>query len=110
MIVVAIIGILAADCTSCKDYTVRFVSLKVWGWLNLQNQRFKTDGSASAAESYSYCNYLGYAFAAGTGANSKYVNSVQMDDGTGLITIVCNDQQIWFGCPEKDYGANAMGT
>ena len=36
-----------------------------------------------------------------TGADSKYVNSVQMNAGTGLITIVYNDTQVGLAAAGK---------
>ncbi len=90
MIVIAIIGILAAVAIPAyQDYTVR---ARVTEGLNLANSAklaIATDGSASAAD-LSRVAATWNAQAGGTGANSKYVNSVKVSGTTGEIEVTYN--------------------
>ncbi len=91
MIVVAIIGILAAVALPAyQDYTVR---TRVTEGLNLANtpkQEIATDGSTTPADLLRVATAWN-ARANGNGATSKYVTSVLIDDaagaGQGIITI-----------------------
>ncbi len=89
MIVVAIIGILAAVALPAyQDYTVR---TRVTEGLNLAESAKKdiaTDGSATAIDlATTRATWNGKA--AGTGANSKYVDQVQIA-ANGEITVTFN--------------------
>jgi type IV pilus assembly protein PilA len=89
MIVVAIIGILAAVALPAyQDYTIR---ARVTEGLSLADdaQKMVTTGVSSAADLKTAADTWN-AQASNTGANSKYVNSVQVDDTTGVITILYN--------------------
>lgn len=87
MIVVAIIGILASVALPVfQDYTLR---TRITEGLNLvasAKQMIVTDGTASAAD-LAQTAATWNAQASGTGANSKYVDSVIIDSTTGEITI-----------------------
>jgi type IV pilus assembly protein PilA len=91
MIVVAIIGILAAVALPAyQDYTVRARITEGLGIAESAKLAVANDGSASAADLTVVATRWN-AQAAGTGANSKFVNSVQIAAATGVITVVFND-------------------
>ena len=90
MIVVAIIGILAAIALPAyQDYTIR---AKVTEGLSLASPvklALATEGSSSMADLDQVADVWN-AQNGSTGANSKYVESIQMVDNTGVITITYN--------------------
>ena len=89
MIVVAIIGILAAVALPAyQDYTIR---AKVTEGIGLGNDAKKAvgDGAASVADLARVAATFN-AQAANTGANSKFVNSTIIAAATGVITITLN--------------------
>jgi type IV pilus assembly protein PilA len=90
MIVVAIIGILATLALPVlQDYTLRS---RVTEGLNLAagaKQMISTDGSASTAD-LTQAATTWNAQAGGTGANSKYVDSVLVNPTTGEIRVTYN--------------------
>ena len=92
MIVVAIIGILAAVALPAyQDYTVRARVTEGLGLAESAKTMVATEGATSTAD-LTRVTTTWNAQAAGTGANSKYVNSVLMAAGnTGVITITYND-------------------
>lgn len=89
MIVIAIIGILAAIALPAyQDYTVRSRVTEGLGLAESAKQAIATEGSAAAdltrvATTWNAQND-------GTGANSKYVNSIQIAPATGVITVTYN--------------------
>ncbi len=93
MIVVAIIGILAAVALPAyQDYTIRgrvTEGLSIAGDLKAQIGT----GAATAAELAATVGVWN-AQAGGVGATSKYVTSVLADDGTGEITITYNNVNV----------------
>ena len=89
MIVVAIIGILAAIALPAyQDYTVRARVTEGLGLAAPAKVMIATEGSASAADLARVVTTWN-AQNANTGANSKFVDSVQMAD-TGEIEITYN--------------------
>lgn len=94
MIVIAIIGILAAIALPAyQDYTVRS---RVTEGLNLAESAkstIGTEGSASAADLTRVATTWNDQ-ANKTGANSKYVNSVLIDDTNGMITVTYNPTSV----------------
>ncbi|WP_420797035.1 pilin [Acinetobacter junii] len=101
MIVVAIIGILAAIALPAyQDYTVRTRITEGLGLAESAKTAIQTDGSASAAD-LTRTAATWNAQANNTGANSKYVNSVQMNNTTGVITITYNPTQVGLAAAEN---------
>jgi len=90
MIVVAIIGILAAIALPAyQDYTVRARVTEGLGLAAPAKTMLATEGSASTADLLRVITTWN-AQNANTGANSKFVNSVLMTAATGVITITYN--------------------
>ncbi len=90
MIVVAIIGILAAVALPAyQDYTVRTRITEGLSLADSIKKNIATDGTAASGDLLRTVNTWN-AQAAGTGANSKYVNSVLADPATGEITVTYN--------------------
>lgn len=91
MIVVAIIGILAAVALPAyQDYTVRARVTEGLGLAQSAKTMVATEGSASTAD-LTRVTTTWNAQAAGTGANSKFVDSVLLAAGnTGVITVTYN--------------------
>jgi type IV pilus assembly protein PilA len=93
MIVVAIIGILASVALPAySDFTVRARITEGVGMVAPAKLAIATDGSAAAADlARVVTTWNGQN--AGTGANSKYVNSIQMA-ATGEITVTYNKASV----------------
>ncbi|MBD5803485.1 Fimbrial protein precursor [Azoarcus sp. Aa7] len=90
MIVVAIIGILAAVALPAyQDYTIRARLTEGFGIAGDAKARIATEGSATAADLAALATVWN-AQAVNTGANSKFVNSVQVNGLTGEIQIAYN--------------------
>jgi len=102
MIVVAIIGILAAIAIPAyQDYTVR---TRITEGLNLANSAklaVQTDGAASNADLNRVVTTWN-AQAGNTGANSKNVNSVLLTADTGVITVTFNATAVGLGASENE--------
>ncbi len=90
MIVVAIIGILAAVALPAyQDYTIRARVTEGLGLADTIKKNIAVDGSASPADLARIVNQWN-AQAGNTGANSKYVQSIQAVNTTGVITVIYN--------------------
>jgi type IV pilus assembly protein PilA len=98
MIVVAIIGILAAIALPAyQDYTIRARVTEGLGLGSDAKLVIAAEGVASAAD-LARVTTTWNAQAAGTGANSKYVNSVLLAAGnTGVIAITYNPASVGLG-------------
>ena len=91
MIVVAIIGILAAVALPAyQDYTIRSRVTEGLSLASSIKSNIATDGATSAADLLTVTTTWN-AQAGGLGATSKYVTSVLSDTLTGLITVTYAD-------------------
>ena len=94
MIVVAIIGILAAVALPAyQDYTVRARVTEGLSLAEGAKLAVATDGSTSAAD-LARVTTTWNAQNANTGANSKYVNSVLLGANNGVITVTFNPASV----------------
>ncbi|MFD1693197.1 prepilin-type N-terminal cleavage/methylation domain-containing protein [Azotobacter chroococcum] len=93
MIVVAIIGILAAVALPAyQDYTIR---ARVTEGVGLASSAKQLIGeSATTAGELAATATSFNAQAGGVGLTSKYVTSVQIDDATGEITVTFNEANV----------------
>ena len=90
MIVVAIIGILAAVALPAyQDYTIRARVTEGLGLADSAKKQVATDGSASPGDLARIVTTWN-AQAGNTGANSKYVVSTLITDVTGVVTVTFN--------------------
>ncbi len=90
MIVVAIIGILAAVALPAyQDYTIRARVTEGLSLAGTAKQAIATDGATSGAD-LQRTAAVWNAQSTNTGANSKFVQSVLMNSTTGVITVVYN--------------------
>lgn len=106
MIVVAIIGVLAAlALPAYQDYTIR--SRVTEGFITTTAAKIliASDGAADAA-SLTQVTTAWNAQAGGTGANSKYVSSVLMNNATppsGVITVTLNPTAVGVGATKNTF-------
>ena len=90
MIVIAILGILAAIALpALQQYAIRTRIAEAIGLAQSAKSLVATDGSASLADILLVANSWN-AQSDGTGANSKYVDSIQIEPTTGNIIITFN--------------------
>jgi type IV pilus assembly protein PilA len=88
MIVVAIIGILAAIALPAyQDYTIRARITEGLSLAEPIKKALSTDAASVASDLATTANTFN-ALAGGAGATSKFVNSVLMSGTTGVITIL----------------------
>lgn len=103
MIVVAIIGILAAVALPAyQDYVIRARVTEGLSLVEGLKTEIATDGTATAADLKTAVDTWNLQ-ANNTGANSKFVNSILADDTTGIITITFNPGTVGLAA-----GANTM--
>ena len=96
MIVIAIIGILAAIALPAyQDYTVRSRVSEGFNLAEPAKTALSTEVSSVADLVRTATTWN--AQASNTGANSKYVDEIQIDEDTGLITIDYNHESVGVG-------------
>jgi len=101
MIVVAIIGILAAVALPAyQDYTVRTRITEGLSLADTIKKNIAVDGTAAVGDMQRLADSWN-AQAAATGANSKYVNSVLVDRVTGVITVTYNPVAVGLGATQN---------
>jgi len=101
MIVVAIIGILAAVALPAyQDYTVRTRITEGLSLADTIKKNIAVDGTAAIGDLNRVVDTWN-AQAAATGANSKYVNSVLADRATGVIEVTYNPVSVGLAATEN---------
>ena len=100
MIVIAIIGILAAFAIPAyQDYLIR---TRVSEGVQLASPaKLVVSSSASALQNLQRTADQYNALNNGAGSNSKYVNSIQINRNTGVVTITYNSAEVGVGNTEN---------
>lgn len=101
MLVVAIIGVLAAIALPAyQDYTIRTRIVEGLGLADQAKQAISIEAIISPSDLQRVAQAWN-AQTAGTGVNSKYINSIQVNEVTGEIEVLFNSSQVGIAATEN---------